>query len=663
MDGEQRDISTGVDININRSEFVRAGKDRDESSFCTSCLFGIWGTGQSSGTSNRDAYIKTTIRELIVYILYISVLCVLTFGMTNSDMYYMTKAISDTFVDKSVEDKSFKDIVTHDDIWNVVYLETVAIENLFGGRQAGPNERYVLYENKLLGYPRLRQIRVKNDSCEVADDFKNAINVCYDVYSPSAEDERPFSDNNTGETDASAWEYQTGEDLENMIYFGKLATYSGGGAVQDLNGDSVEKNKKIIDALKQKVWLQRGTRVLFFDFTVYNANINLFCIVKLVMEMPPTGGVIPSSSLRTVRLIRYIDDFDYFVLGCEIMFCLFLVYYIIEEIVELMRMGCKYFKMFWTYIDLTAIILSLIYIGFSAYRTLEVNSVLGDLLADPTQFPDFDLLGFWQLQNNNVLALIVFVSWIKIFKYISFNRTMTQLSSTLRRSSKDVGGFSVMFCIVFFAYAQLGYLLFGTQIEDFSSLFNASFTLLRTILGDFNFLDIQHANRLLGPIFFITYVFFVYFVLLNMFLAIINDTYSEVKGELSQEAGQLELGDFLKRCLTNVLRKFGKHDRVYDLATLLRQLNDSDDQYLTYEQVRQNLKANNFTDSEIDLIFSKYDRDHDRMLDPNEAHRMLAELEGDKNQAAADDSEVQNDAPKIGIGDAEPGVAVNDFTL
>ena len=46
---------------------------------------------------------------------------------------------------------------------------------------------------------------------------------------------------------------------------------------------------------------------------------------------------------------------------------------------------------------------------------------------------------------------------------------MTQLSSTLARCAKDILGFAVMFFIVFFAYAQLGYLLFGNQVENFST--------------------------------------------------------------------------------------------------------------------------------------------------------------------------------------------------
>ena len=46
---------------------------------------------------------------------------------------------------------------------------------------------------------------------------------------------------------------------------------------------------------------------------------------------------------------------------------------------------------------------------------------------------------------------------------------MTQLSSTLSKCAKDLAGFAVMFFIFFLAFAQLGYLLFGSQVEEYSS--------------------------------------------------------------------------------------------------------------------------------------------------------------------------------------------------
>ena len=73
-----------------------------------------------------------------------------------------------------------------------------------------------------------------------------------------------------------------------------------------------------------------------------------------------------------------------------------------------------------------------------------------------------------------------------------------------------------------------------------------SFTLFRIILGDFNFQALQQANRILGPAYFILYVFFVFFVLLNMFLAIINDTYSEVKAQLAEQEDEIDMAGFFK---------------------------------------------------------------------------------------------------------------------
>ena len=109
-----------------------------------------------------------------------------------------------------------------------------------------------------------------------------------------------------------------------------------------------------------------------------------------------------------------------------------------------------------------------------------------------------------------MMAIVVFLAWIKLFKYISFNTTMNQLSETLSRSAKDLGGFMIMFLIVFLAYTQLGYLIFGAQVKDFSQYEKCIYTLFRIILGDFNFHQLEDAHNVLGPVFFITYVLFPY---------------------------------------------------------------------------------------------------------------------------------------------------------
>ena len=49
---------------------------------------------------------------------------------------------------------------------------------------------FLYYENKMLGVPRLRQLKVRDDSCTVHDDFKKEIKNCYASYASSIEDKQ-----------------------------------------------------------------------------------------------------------------------------------------------------------------------------------------------------------------------------------------------------------------------------------------------------------------------------------------------------------------------------------------------------------------------------------------------------------------------------------------
>ena len=61
----------------------------------------------------------------------------------------------------------------------------------------------IYYENKLLGLPRIRQVRVKNGSCKIQKQFAADINTCYDSYSYSSEDQSPFGYYTTDPTDTA----------------------------------------------------------------------------------------------------------------------------------------------------------------------------------------------------------------------------------------------------------------------------------------------------------------------------------------------------------------------------------------------------------------------------------------------------------------------------
>lgn len=260
-------------------------------------------------------------------------------------------------------------------------------------------------------------------------------------------------------------------------------------------------------------------------------------------------------------------------------------------------------------------ILDIVVLGVSVTQILlnfinfvMVQQVLDTLLQLPYEYADFSQL------SNQVKALTylsgfnVFVAWIKVFKYLSFNKTMNQLSGTLSACSKDLSGFTVMFFIIFFSFAELGYLLFGTQVVDFRDLTNACFTLFRTILGDFNFVVIEQADWIFGPLYFLSYIFFVFFVLLNVFLAIINDTYGEVKADIKSRKPAFQMGDFFMVGMNNIKNKAGIRDRKLDVENAVKRAAE-DDGFVTYQELRENLKHSNFSDLEVDLFFDIFKED------------------------------------------------------
>ncbi len=79
---------------------------------------------------------------------------------------------------------------------------------------------------------------------------------------------------------------------------------------------------------------------------------------------------------------------------------------------------------------------------------------------------------------------------------------------------------------------------FSFQLQDYSNFPSAIMALLRLILGDFDYPSMAAANRTLGPLYFITYVFFVFFVLLVFILDLdVNLYYEDLKnGDLKSRS-------------------------------------------------------------------------------------------------------------------------------
>ncbi|XP_063332201.1 polycystin-2 isoform X2 [Pelmatolapia mariae] len=589
----------------------------------------LWGTElMEESDSSRERYLRNVLREMLTYIAFLITICILTYGMVSVNMYHYTKVMSQLFLDTPLsagDPSTFRSLSTMEDFWKFTegpFLNGMYWEVWYNNKSLPENQSLIYYENLLLGVPRLRQVKVHNETCSVHEDLRDEVQDCYNLYTLTNEDTAPF-----GPKNGTAWLYTPESEMNSSSYSGQVSKYGGGGYYQDLSRTK-EESAIQLQVLKDHLWLDRGTRAVFLDFSVYNGNINLFCIARLLAEFPATGGVVTSWQFQTVRLIRYVSSWDYFVGMCEVAFCLFILYYVVEEVLEIRIHRLHYFKSLWNCLDVLIVTLSVVAIIMNITRTAMVGNLLRGLLENHTAHPSFEPLANLQVQFNNMAAVIVFFSWVKLFKFINFNKTMSQLSSTMSRCAKDLVGFAIMFFIIFLAYAQLAYLVFGTQVNDFSTFQASIFTQFRIILGDFNFSEIEEAHPVVGPIYFTTFVFFIFFILMNMFLAIINDTYSEVKADMSQQRSEMEMTDLIKKSCNKALMKLRlKKTAVDDISDGLRQAGGK----LNFDELRQDLKGKGHTDAEIQAIFAKYDQDGDQELTEHEHQQMRDDLEKERD--------------------------------
>ena len=100
------------------------------------------------------------------------------------------------------------------------------------------------------------------------------------------------------------WRYQGSLDLNGVPFPGKLTLYSGGGFVAEF-GVSLNRAYEISRFLRDNNWYDDLTRAIFLEFTVYNANSNLFSVAQILVEMPTTGGGLTSNYVHTFRLYHY----------------------------------------------------------------------------------------------------------------------------------------------------------------------------------------------------------------------------------------------------------------------------------------------------------------------------------------------------------------------
>ena len=397
--------------------------------------------------------------------------------------------------------------------------------------------------------------------CKVVEDFQLEIPGCYGSYSLYSEDKRDYNkgwrhlNGSVTSPRQHAWDYSSASQLSGHRYKGKMETYSGGGYVQELSRVYYKAVKQVNNLFDNR-WIDRHTRAVFVEGTLYNPNSNLFTSLTVLMEAPPTGGLFPKTEVLTYRLFRYVGDSQLFDLACEVFFLAFVIYFTYREAKLIHHQKKKYFKVMWNWIEVTVIALGWVSVAYY-FVCLGVRTMtLAQHSNNAAKFTNFQNINSWQQVLEYIIAFLCFAVLLKFLKLLSFNKRMYLMTLTVRQAGKELFNFLLLFALYYFACTALYYVLMNQEKEQFTTVLKSSTKLMSVLVGRFSvdeMVDTVGSDRRLDAAVFFFYMTVTNFVLINMLLAIIIESFKAARKLNAQMVNDFELVDFVvysfKDCL------------------------------------------------------------------------------------------------------------------
>lgn len=347
------------------------------------------------------------------------------------------------------------------------------------------------------------------------------------------------------------WRYRTADNLSTLSLQGLQSAYGGGGFVADL-GYNARSALKVLDNLEKNTWINDLTAAVFIEFTIHQPASALFSVAKYLFERLPTGGYNTVAKITTLTLYASPDPaFKSFYQLCQLLLMLVILFFFFAEIGKMYRQRCLYFTQFWNWMELLQIFGAIAAIVMFFFKEMYTSEFVKRVQANPFETSSTDYIVLWSDLEIYLLAFVIFIVTMKFLRLIKFNRHICQMIATIQKSIGHLLSFFFVFVGIILAYTQLGVLVFGGSVPAYSSFFQAMRSVCQMILGgETHFHELKATSRIVGPLFVFCYMLSMSMIMLNMFLAILNDSYEEVKDVQGDAFADAELGEFMKTYFT-----------------------------------------------------------------------------------------------------------------
>nr|XP_056718403.1 polycystic kidney disease protein 1-like 3 [Euleptes europaea] len=481
---------------------------------------------QPKERATKEKMLSSLVREIVVQLVFLAVLMVLCYAERSPSEFYLNDALQKSFAPQVGGVQTLEHLC---DWARRTLLPTIYRDSK--GFATGAN-------SFLVGSVRLRQIRAEGGPEQLGPAF-----LWPQLESGAASQEGSGCAHwgPGGRAHEDAWVFQSETTLQEYPTWGKFAVYPGGGYLADLGTNASHANRTL-HALARGKWLDRCTRAVFVEFTVYNANANLFCAVTVMLETNGIGVFAGSTALQILRL--YPNSQMLVPLVCaQLTFLLLLLYYVVVQGQCVKQQKWRYCRSQENLLDAFSILISLTVVGLYVRRRLLAAGVLRQYRQDRSRFVRISEVAKADTALTYSIAFLVALTTIKLWNLLRLNPRMYLITRTLRKAWDQILGFLLTLLVLLTGYAFACNLLLGWSLFSFKTFFDSVVTIVGLLAGIFNYEAVLALDPLLGSLLLLTSVLSMVFVTINLLVSALLTVFSrEMKAaKICQEESMMQL--------------------------------------------------------------------------------------------------------------------------
>ncbi|KAK3248640.1 hypothetical protein CYMTET_41895 [Cymbomonas tetramitiformis] len=391
---------------------------------------------------------------------------------------------------------------------------------------------YFLQYNRLIGGFKMVQQRVASVSCVKTSESRNTGENCpgrFNKFYP-----------NLWMDDTSEEAYGPAHD-PNKYTFDPDELAGDGGFPVFVAPDKKEAHIVIAELMADR-WIDKQTRELRITFNAYNANLLMFTVFQLSFEFGNSGRIEKEIKADTFRIEHYNSVDDKIRGGFEVFLFLYVGGQVVGEFADLYnrRYGerRRLFR-FREYISDLGNWIDLVRISLFAFNFILWLKILGNQDAANLKLPLPESQIFYSLDDLASLhelsaqahAITIVLCMLTTFKYINTSAKYGIVVRTIIVAAPSLFQFLVMFLICFMVFSVVGVVLFGHILEEWSTVGLGCSTLIMMITGEYGMESLIEIKAVVGPLYYSMFLIIVFFLLVNILLAILMDAYASLKEE------------------------------------------------------------------------------------------------------------------------------------